>query len=72
MMRLFDAGKRRAKALIIAALLVCSYVAVYEPQAALAATSSDNFARGRRTAGPQLDGHDRRWVDDRVGRRCRR
>ena len=34
MMRLFDAGKRRAKALIIAALLVCSYVAVYEPQAA--------------------------------------
>ena len=55
MIRLFNAGKR-AKALVVAALLVCSYVAVYEPQAAFAATSSDNFARADGPLGPN-------WTD---------
>ncbi len=55
-MRLFDVRRTKGRALVVAALLVCSYVAVYAPQAAYAATSSDNFARADGPLGPN-------WTD---------
>ena len=56
MRNLLAVGRRGTKALVLATVLVCCYLEVYTPPEALAASTSDNFARADGPLGPN-------WTD---------